>query len=261
MEYRQTLEEIVTQARPDQGAIASRELALRESLLTGSKDLDGANFTRLSPEVLRRSFEIYDRVVFDGACQKVLAANRWPIEFNLSKRMTRTGGMTVRYEEPTRLGLKKKTRFEIKLSATLLFQSFQDGRQFRVSGRDCSDRLDALLRIMEHEMIHLIEMMLWYDSSCSRKRFQAIASRLFGHTESTHQLMTPIEAARDRYGFLPGDLVTFSYEGKQLAGKVNRITRRATILVPDKRGERYNDGRRYLKFYVPLSAIRPITPR
>jgi hypothetical protein len=39
---------------------------------------------------------------------------------------------------------------------------------------------------------------------------------------------------------------------------VNRITRRATILVEDSRGERFSDGKRYLKYYVPIHQLRPI---
>jgi len=36
---------------------------------------------------------------------------------------------------------------------------------------------------------------------------------------------------------------------------VNRITKRATVLVEDERGMRYSDGKRYAKFYVPVASL------
>ena len=39
---------------------------------------------------------------------------------------------------------------------------------------------------------------------------------------------------------------------------VNRITRRATILVEHPKGQSYSDGKRYLKFYIPLPLLRRV---
>ena len=38
-------------------------------------------------------------------------------------------------------------------------------------------------------------------------------------------------------------------------GLVARITRRATVLVPDASGKLYTDGRRYARYYVPLDEL------
>jgi hypothetical protein len=40
------------------------------------------------------------------------------------------------------------------------------------------------------------------------------------------------------------------------AASFPRITRRATVLVENPRGEEFTDGRRYLTFYVPLPLLR-----
>lgn len=253
--HQDRLTNIVQHASPKQITISRRNESIRECLLKGRTAIDGENFTRVHPGALAKAFDLYDELVFDGCCREMLRAAKAPIEFRFSRRMTRTGGMTIRYEPGSDQG-DAQTRYEIKLSATLLFQSFRDGRDLIVSGCRCTNRLDAMLRIIEHEMIHLIEMLLWHDSSCARRRFQSIAFRLFEHTESTHQLLTPVEVARDHYGIRPGDAVAFSFQGRRYAGTVNRITRRATVLVPDPKGERYSDGRHYRKFYVPLSALR-----
>ncbi len=53
-------------------------------------------------------------------------------------------------------------------------------------------------------------------------------------------------------------MVSFKHEGKTFIGKVNRITRRATVLVADAQGQKYDDGKCYRKFYVPLSSLQTI---
>ena len=52
----------------------------------------------------------------------------------------------------------------------------------------------------------------------------------------------------------------FTFEGRRLAGRVNRITKRATVLVEDPEGLNYSDGRRYKVFYVPISSLKPVAP-
>ena len=44
-------------------------------------------------------------------------------------------------------------------------------------------------------------------------------------------------------------------EGSRYVGVVNRVTKRATVLVEDSRGVRYSDGRCYAKFYVPVGML------
>jgi hypothetical protein len=36
---------------------------------------------------------------------------------------------------------------------------------------------------------------------------------------------------------------------------VNRVTKRATVLVPDPAGLEFSDGTRYRPYYVPLSLL------
>jgi hypothetical protein len=50
--------------------------------------------------------------------------------------------------------------------------------------------------------------------------------------------------------------VTFLFEGRPLTGRVNRLTKRATVLVEDPEGERFSDGRRYRKYYVPILHLK-----
>ncbi len=147
--------------------------------------------------------------------------------------------------------------YEIVLSATLLFQTFGDvDRPVRVTGLLCTNRLQAMQRILEHEMIHLIEMLVWEDSCCAAARFQSIAGRYFGHTEHKHNLITQQERAKEKFNVRVGSHVEFTLDGVHYRGFVNRITRRATVLVIDPQGQLYGDGKRYRKFYVPLSHLQ-----
>ncbi len=224
-----------------------------QHVLKTSPYLKKGNFTSFHPDDLRRLFVSYDEHFFEGECRKTLG--KIPLSFRISPRMTSAGGKTTWMR--SREG---QVRFEITVSSTLLLRTFDDSdhRPITVSGILCHDRLQALQRVMEHEIVHLIEMLLWNDSNCRASRFQSIASRHFQHREHTHRLITPREQALVRFGIRPGTRVRFRFEGTQYVGIVNRITKRATVLVPSARGVQYSDGQRYETYYVPLPMLEPI---
>lgn len=227
-----------------------------QQVIGQSRAMSTPNFTVTNTFDLRHMAELYDAHFFDGHC--LALARHFGMSFRWSKRMTSTGGKTVRTLHTDRRSGEQQTRYEIVLSATLLFQTFSDlQRPIRVTGILCSNRLQAMQRILEHELIHLVEMLVWNDSCCAAPRFQAIAGRLFGHTEHKHDLITQQERAASKYNIRVGSQVSFQHEGKLRTGTVNRITRRATVLVADAQGHLYDDGRRYRKYYVPVSHLRP----
>ena len=93
------------------------------------------------------------------------------------------------------------------------------------------------------------------SSSCKGTRFRDLVRRFFGHPDVTHRLVTVRDQAVAAQGVQVGDRVAFSLDGTRRVGFVNRITKRATVLVEDGGGVRYTDGKRYLKFYVPLECL------
>ncbi len=225
-------------------------------VLSRSRVMKSPNFTVTNVADLQRMAEQYDRLFLEDHCLTI--ARHFGMQFRWSKRMTSTGGKTVRTTHFDRATGTQRTRYEIVLSAPLLFQTFGDlQRPIRVTGVLCSDRLQAMQRILEHEMIHLVEMLVWNDSCCAAPRFQSIAGRLFGHTEHKHDLITQQERAARKFNIRVGSRVAFQHEGRRHVGTVNRITRRATVLVADAAGTLYNDGGRYRKYYVPLSHLQP----
>lgn len=227
-----------------------------QRVLANSRTMQTPNFGVTSSLDLQFMAESYDQHFFGGHCLAI--ARHFGMQFRWSKRMTSTGGKTVRTTHTDRRTGEQKTHYEIVLSTPLLFQTFGDlQRPIRVTGVLCTNRLQAMQRILEHEMIHLVEMLVWDDSCCAAPRFQSIAGRLFGHTEHKHDLITQQERAAHKFNIRVGTRVAFQYEGVAYAGTVNRITRRATVLVSDPRGQLYDDGQHYRKYYVPLSHLRP----
>lgn len=237
------------QLSPDE--IAVKTGSIHDAVLRESRHIDAPDFRTIHPNDLALLFEQYDQRFLEEQCRKALADA--PLKFRLSKRMTSAGGKTSRY---TPRSGKGRPRYEIAVSTTLLFQTFHDlERQIVVCGIPCHDRLQALQRVFEHELIHLVEMLAWDESNCSAARFQSLANRLFGHTHHRHELITPKERAFKKYGLRPGSRVRFQAEGKEYVGIVNRVTKRATVLVEDQRGRPYSDGKRYVGFYVPLEML------
>lgn len=281
--------------KPDPADVRAKQRQIFEATLALSRRMDGPNFTRIGHDDLQRMAIQYDQLFFDS--QLVGGARREGIRFGWSSRMTRNAGKTVtHYSGPRHVGPKqagpdpsgshksgtqqsgtqqsgtgtsgpgeKGTRgkgarnFEIILSSTLLFQTFADvKRPVEVTGIVCKNRLEAMQRIVEHELVHLLEMLVWDDSSCSQRRFHGIAHRFFGHREHRHDLITQTERAAKKFQLKPGSRVRFSFEGRVLTGHINRITRRATVLVADPKGERFSDGHRYRRYYVPLEHLVPV---
>jgi hypothetical protein len=237
---------------PERKSIRDGQTAVFEQTLSLSRCMDGPNFTRVARDDLQRMCFLYDELFFQA--KLIRAARGEGLSFGWSSRMTKNAGKTV-----THYPRGGKRRFEIILSSTLLFQTFHDvSREVEVTGLRCRNRLEAMQRIVEHELVHLAEMLIWDDSSCAQRRFHGIAQRFFGHTEHKHDLITQQERAASKFRLRPGSRVRFRFEGKVLTGRINRITRRATVLVEDPRGERFTDGCRYRRYYVPLEQLTPV---
>ena len=238
----------------DAQQVSARTAQIHAAVLEKSRYISAANFTRIHPSDLELLFAEYDAKFFDGRVKASLGSI--PLSFGLSKRMTSAGGKTASYTD-RRSGSR---RYEISVSITILFGCFHDDdhRPITASGIVCQDRLDALQRVMEHELVHLIEMILWDKSSCSQARFHSITRRLFGHTENMHQLITPRERAIVKFGIKPGMKVRFRFDGEEHTGIVNRISKRATVLVENERGQRYTNGKHYAKFYVPVQSLEAV---
>ena len=242
--------------------IAARTTAIYEAVLRESPHIERPNFEKIGTDDLACLLRLYDGHFYGGwLTETVRARTPLPLVFRLSGRMTRAGGKTTRHQQRRPDG-RVRSQFEIAIASRMLFMTFGDvQRPVVVCGLTCEDRLQALQRIMEHEIIHLAELLVWDRSRCSGARFKALARNIFGHTGIAHDLVSAREHASVRHGARVGGLVAFEFEGRRLVGRVNRIHRRATVLVEDSKGQQYSDGRQYAKFYVPLEALESLAAR
>ena len=158
--------------------IQQRTEEIHQRLRQQSACVRDVNFTSIQPQDLRTLFDLYDERFLQ--CNLRSALGGTPLRFRLSRRMTSAGGKTVRFSTPT------GAQYEICVSTTLLFQSFHDvNRPIVVSGLKCQDRLQALQRIFEHEVLHLAEMLVWTNSNCARAVFRSDGPRLiWSHSSS-----------------------------------------------------------------------------
>jgi hypothetical protein len=252
------LEGLLHDHRVPTAQYGARASEMEQLILQQSRHMAGTNFRATSIADLRRMAELYDSLFFENSC--LALARHYGMTFRWSSRMTKAGGKTTRFTTRSSLLHPAKIHYEITLSSSLLFQTFQHkDREVRVCGCLCRNRFQAMQRIVEHEMIHLSEMLVWSDSNCAAGRFQSIAYRFFGHTEHQHDLVTQRERAQKLFAIQLGSRVSFVVEGKRRTGIVNRITRRATVLVESPLGILYNDGKRYEKFYIPLHKLKAVS--
>ncbi len=232
---------------------------IHEAMLDQSPQIRAADFTVIGTDDLERLFAHYDREFFQGRLGEMLIEDgSHPAAFRLSRRLTSAAGQTLRRVRRVNQAGRSAIRvdYEITVSTTLLYNTFAGHeRTVTVGGLVCSDRLEALQRIFEHELLHLAEFLGWGSSNCKASNFRALSRRLFAHEAPHHDLITPREQAKAAYDIQLGDTVSFEVEGVRRRGVVNRITRRATVLVEDHRGRLYSNGKHCIPYYVPLALL------
>lgn len=234
--------------------------------------LGSPNFQNIGQHHLKRIYELIDQKYFNKLITSILKSESRVLTFRLSGKMTQRAGQ---------LFTDKDTPFhhELSVSSFLIFEAFSGGnstasRPVSVNGLVCYDRVHCLLRIVEHEIVHLLfccdsigRAMGLVDSKGDYKEpfhgptFQLAVKRFFGHTDWQHTLVTRDEVAFIQQGIEVGALVSFQNDGKTLQGKVNRVQKRVTVLVQDnmnKEARLFSDGNKYLKYYVPLNLCKKV---
>ena len=242
-------------------AIAHKSGMIRNLLMQVSDACANADIAALSPADIAFAFKLYDTLFFHGWFARTLPPKSdAPLHFRVSANMTSAGGKTITRRFKVFPG-KFRCEYEIAVSGHLLRTNFHDpAESVRIGGLPCPDRVSALQRILEHEIIHLLELLSHGKSSCAKPPFKSLVSNIFGHTESRHGLLTAAQRACRDHALHVGSAVEFNRHARVYRGIISRITARVTVLVPDGRGRLYTDGRRYVKYYVPLDCLRPAAP-
>jgi hypothetical protein len=235
-------------------AITAKTTAIHSAMLQQFKT---PNFDAISSKDVRLLFDLYDCHFFENWLAKAIKEKSGhSLGFRVSSAMSRAGGKTLMYIRRGPDG--KQHHYQIAIASRLLFNTFSDvQRPVKVCGLLCGDRLEAMQRIMEHEIIHLTEFVVWGKSSCRANRFKGLAGKIFGHIGTTHDLVTTREVAA-KQDIKVGSVVAFEFDRQQHVGVVNRIHHRATVLVESDEGMRYSNGKRYQKFYIPVGMLRAV---
>jgi hypothetical protein len=198
-------------------------------------------------------FSSYDALFFRNQLSRLLTVTRSHLRFEVSTRMSSAGANISLHGSGNTHHV-----YRVAVSAPVLATSFRTpGEAFLVNGVQCTDRLEALQLILEHELVHLYEL-LRTGRSAHGPMFRRTALDLFGHTDYRHALMTPSTLVAAALALRLDDPVSFTFAGRRLVGTLNRVTSRATVLVPDRGGVQYTDGQTYRKFYVPVDALTKV---
>ncbi len=236
-------------ARLPAETITAKRASIRNGVLRASPHIKTNAVQAIAGPDLRILFRSYDDLFFADRLQALIESSGSHIYFEVSNRMT-SAGASIRAQVH-----KGATHiYRVAVSGPVLFSSFtKPGERLEVNGVVCEDRLQSLLILVEHELVHLYEMLTTGDSRHG-PFFRDIALNTFGHTDYRHGLVTPMQRVAEVLDMRVGDPVSFRFEGQQLVGRVRRITKRATVLVPVEGAA----GEVVLKFLVPLGALERV---
>ncbi len=233
---------------------------VRTDIFVKSTQIKLDNFPTIADKDIKLIFELYDSHFFDSYFIKNNIIEK--MAFDISSKMTSAGGKLIYYK----ITKTNPIQFRMRISSFLIFNSFKNYKDnldkdisVNLAGFETKNRLEALLHIIEHEIIHLIEFLAFNDSSCKKDNFKKLANQIFGHTAFTHQLLTGQLEALQEYDLRVNDWVKFTFDGKNYTGIIHRITKRATVMALDEKGiYKDNKGNRFTKYYILLKYLKKL---
>lgn len=176
------------------------------------------------PEMLDDLFKFYDQEFFGGELTRIIFRDRLQVSFIYNPRMTKTGGSCKKIGPLS---------YQINISSQVVLATFQNGEySYSSNGLLCFDRLDCIMNIFEHELIHLAIFITHghvkgdtiYKSH--GLYFQKLVAASFGHTAFKHCLLSKIEKAGCREDFEVGDQVTYTGKaGEPLRGVITKMNK------------------------------------
>jgi len=133
----------------------------------------------MSSKDLHKMFTRYDKLCFNGDVENYIQKANFSLRF-------RTNGEDTFTTEG--ICTQKICNYTVTIP-THYFANI--GKVTIVAGHPCKDQLDCLLRVMEHELVHLIIFMFCGDFFITDQHgelFMNIARDLFGHTDFRHYI-------------------------------------------------------------------------
>ena len=146
------------------------------------------NIEAMTNEALEYMFWLYDSYFFNETFQRHF--EKYPessLTIKFGHGHSEHSGVPAFYEG---LCTAKGCNYTILIDKTvfnLLFKTLKHEREC-VNGIECSNQLECVQIVMEHEMVHLLTYMYYPPKSGHSYPFQFIATNIFGHTATTHLL-------------------------------------------------------------------------
>lgn len=236
----------------DIDTINNKRNLVKEGLFKRSNNIKNAEFVVASDADIDILYNLYDEIFFNSWFKHNFKGK---IKFTLSRQLKRAAGNTKVMKKFEQLR-PEDVEFQIKISINHLVNFDKVDRDKHVGGIEVKNKLDSLMLVLEHELCHVIEFLIYKESNCKKERFKNLIYNIFGHNETTHGLVSIKEANYKDYGFLVGDEIKFIYNDILMDGIISRINKRATVMTKNEQGK-YIDkkGQRYAKYYVPLNVL------
>jgi len=238
--------------RYNEETIRIKRKLIADKLKSESETIKTDRIEVISNYDLRLLYEYYDENFFDDWFKNNF---KGLFKFTLSRRMTKSAGITKCPKNVKQIP-NWQIIIEICIGVDFFFKYDHLEGYKNTCGIESQNSLEALQIIFEHELLHALEFLLYQKSDCKKDRFKETAKYMFGHTQSHHQLPTNHKIIAEKYNINVGDKVRFMFENTRLTGTVNKINKRATVLVLNPDGELVDKyGNKYKKYLVPAQYL------
>jgi hypothetical protein len=246
---------MIVKVKNEETSIRNNRKKIGDALMRKSYNIKSERILKISGIDLELLFQYYEELFLDHWFQKNFKGK---LEFSLSKRMTKSAGITKCPKNIMNLK-PEEVSVEICIGVDFFFQYDLLTGTKKVCGIETHNSLEALQVVFEHEICHAMEFIKYGNSNCKGKIFKETAQNLFGHKESYHEIPTHQEIVREKFGIHVGNEVSFLYEGNKMMGWVAKIHKRATVMVNHGDGNFIDEkGVRYMKYYVSVANLERV---
>lgn len=187
------------------------------------------NFETVPENILQPMFELYDELFFNNQLSQMMSRTKTQLILQFNNRLTSSGGQCS----------SKECVYTIELSQPIMLNTFRKGEKSHTSnGLQCYNRLDCIMNVFEHELIHFIIGMTHkhikgdpiYKSH--GLYFVHLMRAYFGHTEFKHSLnRETIYNPGKKEDFKVGDIVSYkSKTGNVVTGKISKLNPTRAII-------------------------------
>ena len=174
------------------------------------------------PNILDKLFKLYDNKFFDGQLAKIMKKKAAKLNLEYNSRMTKTGGCCK----------KEGNVYTLNISSSIILGTFLNNESsYSSNGLLCYNRLDCLMNVFEHELIHFVVFLTHghihkhpiYKSH--GLYFMQLAKAYFGHTEYLHSLLSKLGTGGGKVeDFKIGDYGTYVNRNDELiTGPIEKL--------------------------------------